>query len=51
VADATHKSSLDIKVPKRNRIRRFSIGDAILIIIMSLLSLSVILTFYNAVLV
>jgi putative aldouronate transport system permease protein len=51
VADATHKSSLDIKVPKRNRIRRFSIGDAILIIIMSLLSLSVILPFYNAVLV
>jgi putative aldouronate transport system permease protein len=51
VADATHKSSLDIKVPKRNRIRRFSIGDAILIIIMSLLSLSVILPFYNAFLV
>ncbi|MGI6372782.1 MAG: carbohydrate ABC transporter permease [Caldicoprobacterales bacterium] len=51
MADATHKSSLDIKVPKRNRIRRFSIGDAILIIIMSLLSLSVILPFYNAVLV
>ena len=25
MADATHKSSLDIKVPKRNRIRRFSI--------------------------
>ena len=44
VADATHKSSLDIKVQKESH-SQVSIGDAILIIIMSLLSLSVILPF------
>lgn len=47
----TQKSPLDIKVPKKNRIRRFSIGDGILLLIMSLLSFSVLLPFYNAVLV
>ncbi|MGI5850626.1 MAG: carbohydrate ABC transporter permease [Clostridiales bacterium] len=51
MADTTQKAPLDIKVPKKNRIRRFSVGDGILLLIMSLLSLSVILPFYNAVLV
>ncbi|NLX70792.1 MAG: carbohydrate ABC transporter permease [Clostridiales bacterium] len=50
-AVSTEKTGLDVKVPQRNRLRKFTIADGILIIIMSILSLTVIFPFYNAVLV
>lgn len=42
---------LDIKIAKKNRIHKFTIADGLLMLIMSLFSFSVLLPFYNAILV
>jgi len=46
-----NKRVLTDKVPKRNKIRRFTIGDGILIAIMTIFSLTIVFPFYNAILV
>ncbi len=48
---ATNKVIISELVPKKNRIRKFTFFDAILLIIMTLLSLTIVFPFYNAVLV
>lgn len=47
----TTKKILSHKVPKHNIIHRFTFGDGALIVIMSLLSLTILFPFYNAILV